>query len=528
MAIENLMRASAPKIIIATLTLGQGVNIGISTVIIARPSIGENHDIDKRDFWNICGRAGRAFVDGEGKILYAIDEDFSKIDSNREKNPAKSRMQRTRKKWQVEKDTNLANEYFDISKLDRVESGLLYVINILRHVAEEASISFDILIELVANNEFELFGEKQPLFEEILDLLDDELLALHEDSSVNISIDDSVDWIDQAFRESLAMIQARAGVEQSTTEDVIRFLKARTKSTLMRVPDKATRKAIVASGLPLSVSIQAHKDLDVFRTLADKYLQSDRTVAELSSIVQSFEEWVRANGSSITHKMPEESKLNVIRSLWLGGISLQKITEKEPDAAFICKDFYGYKLPWIIHAITQKLDKTTEEDRFNALSLIALIVEIGVPTELAANIFLAGIHSRAAATELSILDIQFGSSVSTISSNLYNPEFAEVLIPLVSPSTAEWLSLMLSDESHRKIPPPRFAPFALRDTSDIDILYARTSSDSVVLCSLDGRTKIRMESTINLPFEQMADDPRFVFEKIENIWHLIVRDPRCM
>jgi dipeptidyl aminopeptidase/acylaminoacyl peptidase len=93
---------------------------------------------------------------------------------------------------------------------------------------------------------------------------------------------------------------------------------------------------------------------------------------------------------------------------------------------------------------------------------------------------------------------------------------------------AEWLSLILSDESRRRIPTPRFAPFALRDTSDINILYARTSSDGVVLCSLDGKTKIRVESTKNLPFEQMADDPRFVFEKIENIWHLIVRDPRCM
>ena len=67
MATERLMRSKAPKVIIATSTLAQGVNIGISSVIIASPYIGEKTPITHRDFWNICGRAGRAFVDGEGK-----------------------------------------------------------------------------------------------------------------------------------------------------------------------------------------------------------------------------------------------------------------------------------------------------------------------------------------------------------------------------------------------------------------------------------------------------------------------------
>jgi Lhr-like helicase len=82
LALEHLMRSKPPKIIIATTTLAQGVNVGISSVIVATPYIGQKTTIDKRDFWNICGRAGRAFVDGEGKILYAIDE--------------------TRERWQIE------------------------------------------------------------------------------------------------------------------------------------------------------------------------------------------------------------------------------------------------------------------------------------------------------------------------------------------------------------------------------------------------------------------------------------------
>ena len=73
LALEKLMRSTAPKIIVATTTLGQGVNVGISTIIVPTPYV-SGKKMTKRDFVNICGRAGRAFVDGEGKILFAIDE----------------------------------------------------------------------------------------------------------------------------------------------------------------------------------------------------------------------------------------------------------------------------------------------------------------------------------------------------------------------------------------------------------------------------------------------------------------------
>ena len=62
LAMEHLMRTKPPRIIIATTTLAQGVNVGISSVIVATPYFDKNA-IDKRDFWNICGRARRAFVD---------------------------------------------------------------------------------------------------------------------------------------------------------------------------------------------------------------------------------------------------------------------------------------------------------------------------------------------------------------------------------------------------------------------------------------------------------------------------------
>jgi len=104
--LEKLIRDENPPIVISTSTLGQGVNIGISTVIFAQIWL-MGKPISKRDFWNIAGRAGRAFTDTEGKILFAID--------------------RTKKKWQVRRDEGLSQQYFDKRNIESTNSGLLSI-----------------------------------------------------------------------------------------------------------------------------------------------------------------------------------------------------------------------------------------------------------------------------------------------------------------------------------------------------------------------------------------------------------------
>lgn len=61
------MRNDKPLVIISTSILGQGVNLGVSTVIFST-IVQSGSYITGRDFWNI---AGRAFVDHEAKILVA-------------------------------------------------------------------------------------------------------------------------------------------------------------------------------------------------------------------------------------------------------------------------------------------------------------------------------------------------------------------------------------------------------------------------------------------------------------------------
>lgn len=161
--IEQLMRAEKVKVIVSTSSLGQGVNIGISTVIFS--DVFMNHQdetkIGSKDFWNIAGRAGRAFSDIEGKVLYCIDET----------------------NWTKDRDLDLCASYFDISKMEHAKSGLLELIKTLKNIAIRCGVNFDLLLQLVAENDFSKLksgnNNYSESFKTVFDWLDDTLLALN-------------------------------------------------------------------------------------------------------------------------------------------------------------------------------------------------------------------------------------------------------------------------------------------------------------------------------------------------------------
>lgn len=507
-SVEKLIAKCAPRIIVATTTLGQGVNIGIASVIVATTSIGLSR-ISKRDFWNICGRAGRAFVDGEGKVLFAIDC--------------------TRTAWQVRNDEAIAKGYFDISHLDQIESGLLQVVRVLRTLAANAGISFDVLLELVANDSFDSCGEKKKTVEGLLDWIDDHLLVLHVAYKGGDDPTVTAEWVDDAFRESLAAIQERSRVEGGPDAQLMGFLKARTTGVLRKVPSPEARRAVVASGLPLSVGLVAFNQLDMFRQMVDRYLDADPSGEPLGGLVQEFESWARENAKTITEDMPDQELLDKVRPQWLGGASLCKIVEIcGEECGDICIDLYGYQLPWLFHSIAQKLDKSTEENRVEALCKAGLLVELGLPTEAAAKIFLAGVRSRTAAVELGAFVTNPSASVRRIRNALLDLSTVAVLSSSVSPSTLEWLHMLSAEHGATEAAPPRCATFRLDAPNGVNAIHVRQvgNQDSIYLCSTDARFKYDVRATDEMPFDKLANDPRFVFVRDGDGWRQQCRDPR--
>lgn len=508
MALERLMASGQPRIIVATTTLGQGVNIGVSSVIISQTLIGKDHRISRRDFWNICGRAGRAFVDGEGKILFAIDA--------------------TKKAWQIKNEIKLAKQYLNILDVDKVHSGLLQVIRALRQIAEQAGVSFEILLELAANGEFGRLGNGTDQAKALTDLVDDQLLALHVAHRGCDPAGDQVDWVEEVFRGSLAAIQSDS-MPGLDIEQILSLLKARTTGVLRGVPNALARKAIISSGLPLSVGSLAYRDLDWFRNRVDAYLTGARDGAATSQLVSEFEDWAMENAKAICTSIASKEVLNVVRTQWLGGTSLFMIRQScEVDPLSICTDFYGYELSWIFHAVAQKLDPEAEEERKAALELVSLLLELGLPNEAASKVFLAGIRSRSAAVELGTYIVDASASPKKIRNALLNTETANKLKQALSAETASWLDLLAGDQTTSSEQIPSFPNFKLEAPENITTLHSRKlpAQDTAFLCSIDCRYVFRARSTEELPFHSVANDPRFVFLRTGSHWRLHCRDPR--
>lgn len=67
--IEELVRNNKIKIIFATTTLAQGMNFPINTVVFDTVKLRNKGNLSNAEFWNIAGRAGRAYKDKEGYII---------------------------------------------------------------------------------------------------------------------------------------------------------------------------------------------------------------------------------------------------------------------------------------------------------------------------------------------------------------------------------------------------------------------------------------------------------------------------
>ena len=236
--LEKLMQSEHPRVIIATSTLSQGVNLGVSTVILSSVYNAGKH-ISNRDFWNLAGRAGRAFADEEGKILVAFEYDQKKT------------------KWKNEcKKSYIIKDYFENSNLDFVTSGLLEIVSSIHNIAVETGTTFGHLLELIADNKPLPTIDNTTDVESLMSELDDCLLSMHGSYSEDKM---SLNWIEDIFTKSLAYIQASKGtIENVTSDNVISFVKSRVAGILKRIEGRDNWEYLIQSGLPLQKSI----DLD--------------------------------------------------------------------------------------------------------------------------------------------------------------------------------------------------------------------------------------------------------------------------
>jgi len=381
---------------------------------------------------------------------------------------------------------------------------------------------------MAAEDEFARLGPRADEVEQRCDLLDDALLAIQEDTVVNGLAEPPEAWIERTFRESLAVLQAHAlgGSGDANPDDVIAFVRARAQAAFRRAPTPEQRRAVVSSSLPLTVALRLYEAREFWQQLLSDYVDAASSGA-LVGLVKRVEQWFRTNGSRLAEDMPDDGVLNRVREGWLSGVPLRTLCGADVDAHKACRDFYGFTLTWVLHAVSQQLRAADDEGPADLYSHISLCVELGLPDEHACMIFLAGVQSRAAAVEISQVGIPLGDSIRDVSRALRDGETVAALRDRLSPMATAWLDLIRTRSVSARDRVPEFSAFTLPNNPGItEDLFVRMAGGTTHLSNVDGRVSLPVASSVELPFEAIANDARFFFQFTEGAWRLVVRDPR--
>lgn len=497
LCMERLLRKGKSRFIVSTSTLAQGVNLGVSTVIIANVFINRN-PIPHRDFWNIVGRAGRAFVDTEGKILYVIDGTKSTVN------------------WQKK----VANNYFDQCQLESAQSGILTHIIEIKEISERCGVEFDYLLELITENNFEKFElENKNYIIDFFDCIDDSLLNLNI-AYESYDIDDS-SWIEGHFKDSLAYIQAA-----HEAPSVMKILSARSVAVKKLAGSRECWKFFASSGIPLMSITKIDELMDEITIIAYAYLRSDMNIKCKLIFLKEMEEIIKKLPSAHFRHDFSQKDIDCVRDVWLSGNSLKNIS----GADKISNNYFGFTIPWIFNAISKKYIQEEKEDHKKLFEEFAVLCELGLPSFWAARIYLSGIRSRRAAKELSLIfnEELVVSKLSEISNIII--EYKDVLKGRVDCSeyTLSWVELLAKDISPININIPCIYGFKV-NLDDLCIkaskLYCKSFSGVFYLCDSCYKEKVIVRSDADSPFDKIANIPGIYFEKVDGDWIMRNNNP---
>lgn len=510
-SVERLMSNSSPKVIIATSTLGQGVNIGVSTVIVSNVYLNQDKLVDVKDFWNLAGRAGRAFTDTEGKILYTID--------------------RNNDDYSVRKQIEIMNRYFEHENIEKATSGLYLLLRELFRIAKNCGIEYKTFLELLAENT-ELADEEtaKKFFEEsnpLLDLIDDTLISMDIMNNVQ-DLQDCSSWIDSAFRNSLAYIQAKSYTEFSS-EQVMDVLKARNNGVVKLAGPTSTWKEIACSSIPLKASIFIAGHIEEVTEYIDLYCMSSQSFDDLMDLIQCLDSFVALIPISTNKKLIEVVNSIPIRNKWYGGCPIDEINILDDKALDACNQYYGFHFPWIINSIAKKMSLIGKTDEAKILEDISLFSEIGVPDIKSSKIYLSGVRSRECALELS-------KKIGT-DNDWLNPIKGQLLKyweelnagrSECSERTYRWLNLLnASDKNSSRISINRMKiRIDYCHAGTYDELIIRSYESRIYVCSYDYKIRILIRKEVQDKYAKLLGIQGLFFKKATNgFWILQSHNP---
>jgi superfamily II DNA/RNA helicase len=333
--IERLLNEAVVKVTISSPTLSQGLNLSATTLIFHGLYRGRN-PIESSEFRNVVGRAGRAYVDLEGLVLYPMFDDLSK----------------RRARWRALVDNDSGRE---------MESGLLRLVATLlsRMQKKLGTKAIDSLLEYIANNaawEFPELPSEQPvdgidvrvqwrthisqLDTAILSLLGEQSIADEEiEAALDIVLQSSL-WERRLARRSEPTRRAlKAGVVGRA-----RFLWANS------TPLKRRGYFLAGVGLATGMRLDAEaKRLELLLVEANGAILAKDASAAIGKIIE-FAEIVFTIPPFDPEDLPDDWR--PILAAWLNGKAVGSHVDATGTSVLqFVESTLVYRLPWAMEAV---------------------------------------------------------------------------------------------------------------------------------------------------------------------------------
>ena len=475
----------------------------MSTVIFSTLYQGKTL-ITKRDFWNIAGRAGRAFVDHEGKILVALD--ITRKDHN-----------------EIRWERNLISEYLNKDNIDTAESGCLTLIRALKILSLRNGLSFDVLITLLADNRIEETELQSNKINDRLDWIDDSLLSLHYSNNPE---GNTLEWVDDYFTKSLAYLQTKY-YEDIMGDEVIRFVKARIEGITKKVGGgKENWKKVVCSGIPINSDLQIEERIDKVIGFVQSYIVGDKTLENRISLLENIENTIN-DINVLKEGSIESADSRKIRSKWLSGVAMSDIAQHDNSISIIT-NHYSFKLPWILNGIAKKLRLRKLIDESEIIEELAILIELGLPNIKSVKIYQAGIRSRSSALEIANMyeDELWEKSIKTYKQDLITN--ADHYITQVSENAASWIKLLVKFSKREFFKIKKVPNFICKKVHEqTKRLIARLINNEQYLLSLDFVVvnKIRENSDIDFSEVNNLNGIYFDYNENDELWEMTCVNP---
>lgn len=356
-AIEVDCRAGHYRVIVATNTLAQGVNLPVRTVVIhstwrSNPD-GNRSRIPIRDYWNIAGRAGRAGMETEGLVVH--------ITLNR----------------------NDGRDYRHYGSMEQIEpiSGALF------------GLLEDIVISRISEESLQNAAS----------ILDPEILAIAVEEAIDTPHSDL--W-ETSFQGAYVTSQA-----QSSSVDIAPLIdsaRIAAHSVFDLAPDPEQRRLYAQTGLSTHSCDSVRKFVVDHADDLRKLMRSD-DFGDLSFVHRlAVDASLQLSEAQTTTGFSGD--VDVLLNLWVEGHPIDKIgsavleigDSTEQLSRFI-EDLFGYRMPWIVSGvfrIAQAELGIPDEEVSDLIRSYPSMIKYGVPDPIASWAMSAGISAREVALRL--------------------------------------------------------------------------------------------------------------------------------